>query len=185
MAALSRADMPDAERHDFYLYIDEFQNFITDSIATILSEARKYRLNLIIGHQYIGQLGTGGALGKGGDTKIRDAVFGNVGTMMVFRVGPEDAEFLEKEFAPVFNDYDLINIEKFHAYVKLLIDNAPSRPFSMKTPVLTKGDAKIASALKQLSRLKYGRAKELVEIEILERSALGGGSASQIIEKTL
>ena len=128
MAALSRADLSQAERKDFFLYIDEFQNFTTDSIAQILSEARKYGLGLVIAHQYIGQLS------KRGDTTIKDAVFGNVGTMVTFKVGSEDAEFLKKEFMPVFNEYDLINVEKYTAYVKLLIDNTTSRPFSMKTP---------------------------------------------------
>jgi hypothetical protein len=167
MAALGRADLPESERHDFYLYIDEFQNFITDSIATILSEARKYRLNLIIAHQYMGQL----VIGQ--DTKIRDAVLGNAGTMICFRIGIEDAEILAKEFAPVFNEYDLINTEKYTAYIKLLIDNTASRPFNMQTLPPVKGDPKVAQTIKEISRLKYGRPREVVEAEILERSQLG------------
>lgn len=127
MAAMGRADLPEDQRHDFYLYIDEFQNFITDSIATILSEARKYRLDLIIAHQYIGQLV------QNNDTKIRDAVLGNVGTTISFKVGVEDTEILTKEFAPVFNEYDLLNVEKYNAYIKLLIDNQASRAFNMQT----------------------------------------------------
>lgn len=165
MAALSRADMPSADRKDFFLYIDEFQNFTTDSICQILSEARKYGLGLVIAHQYIGQLT------KKGDTTIKDAVFGNVGTIAAFKVGSEDAEFLKKEFAPVFNEYDLINIEKYTAYVKLLIDNATSRPFSMKTFPLT-GEVRedMPGKLKHLSRLKYGQPRDKVEAEIMERA---------------
>jgi hypothetical protein len=175
MAALSRANIKAGERKDFYLYIDEFQNYITDSIGVILSEARKYRLNLTIAHQYIGQL-----VQKGGDTSIRDAVFGNVGTLVAFRAGVEDAEILSKEFAPVFNENDVMNVEQFTANIKMLIDNTSSRPFNMKTllpePI---GDAELAVKLKELSRLKYGRDRRIVAAEILERSRLGqlvGGS---------
>ncbi len=167
MAALSRADVPEEERNDFYLYIDEFQNFITDSISTILSEARKYKLNLIIAHQYMGQLS------PKGDTKIRDAVLGNAGTMMAFRIGIEDAQLLEKEFAPTFNAYDLVNVAKYTAYIKLLIDNTGSKPFNMRAYPPVKGNKELAAAIKQLSRLKYGRDKTIVEMEIMERSQLG------------
>jgi hypothetical protein len=167
MAALSRADIPEEERSDFYLYIDEFQNFITDSISTILSEARKYKLNLIIAHQYMGQLA------PKGDTKIRDAVLGNAGTMMAFRIGIEDAQILEKEFAPTFNAYDLVNVAKYTAYVKLLIENTGSKPFNMIAYPPKKGNKDLAAAIKQLSRLKYGRDKTIVEMEIMERSQLG------------
>ncbi len=168
MAALSRADVSSADRKDFYLYIDEFQNFTTDSICQILSEARKYGLGLVIAHQYIGQLT------KKNDTAIKDAVFGNVGTMVTFKIGSEDAEFLKKEFAPVFNEYDLINIEKYTAYVKLLIDNTTSRPFSMKTPWPLAGEERpdMPGKLKHLSRLKYGRERDKVEAEIMERTKL-------------
>ena len=167
MAALSRADVPEEERSDFYLYIDEFQNFITDSISTILSEARKYKLNLIIAHQYMGQLA------PKGDTKYRDAVLGNAGTMMAFRIGIEDAQILEKEFAPTFNAYDLVNVAKYTAYVKLLIENTGSKPFNMRAYPPKKGNKELAAAIKQLSRLKYGRDKTIVEMEIMERSQLG------------
>ncbi len=167
MAALSRADTPEEDRHDFYLYIDEFQNFITESISTILSEARKYKLNLIIAHQYMGQLS------PKGDTKIRDAVLGNAGTIATFRIGVEDAEILEKEFAPTFNAFDLVNVEKYTAYIKLLIDNTGSKPFNMHTYPPRKGNPELAAAIKQLSRLKYGRDRTIVEAEILERSQLG------------
>ena len=174
MAALSRADLPEAKRRDFYVYIDEFQNFVTDSIATILSEARKYRLDLIMAHQYIAQLV------HENNTKIRDAVFGNAGTMVCFRIGVEDAEVMGKELAPVFNEYDVINIERFNAYVKLMINGTASRPFNMQTlPPEPLGDAalELGAAIKQLSKLKYGRAREEVEAEILERSRLGQPAA--------
>ena len=168
MAALSRADLPQSERKDFFLYIDEFQNFTTDSICQILSEARKYGLGLVIAHQYIGQLA------KRGDNAIKEAVFGNVGTMVTFKVGSEDAEFLKKEFAPVFNEYDLINVEKFTAYVKLLIDNTTSRPFSMKTPWPLYGEVRddMPGILKHLSRTKYGQDRAKVEADILERTKI-------------
>lgn len=123
IASLSRADAPESERNDFYLYIDEFQNFTTNSIASILSEARKYRLNLIIAHQFIKQL----------EENIRDAVFGNVGSMAAFRVGAEDAEFLVEQFEPVFSENDLINIDNFQAHIKLLIGGQTSTPFTIRT----------------------------------------------------
>ncbi len=165
MAALARGDMPASDRKDFYLYIDEFQNFLTDSISAILSEARKYGLNLIIAHQFIGQLE-----GKGGDTVIRDAIFGNVGTMVAFRIGVEDAEFLAKEFAPVFSTYDLVNVEAFTCNIKMLIDNTASRPFNMK-PLMPQRPSKkdLPAMIRELSRYKFGRKRALVEAEILER----------------
>jgi len=163
--ALSRTDMPKEERNDFYLYIDEFQNFTTDSISIILSEARKYNLNLIMGHQYLGQLI------HNNDTSIKDAVFGNVGTWISFKIGSEDAEGMVKEYTPVFNEFDLINIEKYHAYVKLLIDNTTSRPFSMAVPRLPDGNPILAEKIKELSKLKYGRERSIVEAEIMKRSA--------------
>ncbi len=166
MAALSRTDISAEERKDFYLYIDEFQNFITDSISTILSEARKYGLDLTIAHQYIGQIS------QKGDTAIRDAVFGNVGSMVAFRIGTEDADFLGKEFAPVFTPFDLVNVEAYTANAKLLIDNTASRPFNMAMSAPPKGDSRLTAAIKQLSRLKYGRDREIVEAEIQERLRL-------------
>lgn len=183
MAALARADMPEEKRKDFYLYIDEFQNFITDSIATILAEARKYRLDLIIAHQYIGQLLAGGGVeGKQGSSKIKDAIFGNVGTIVCFRIGVDDAETMAKQFAPVLNEYDVMNIDKFHAYVRLLINNAPSKPFTIKTIKPEKGDPQIAEAVKQLSRLKFGRDRVLVNAEILKRTKLGEPPAETTTE---
>lgn len=167
MAALSRTDMKPEDRKDFYLYIDEFQNFTTNSICQILSEARKYALNLIIAHQYIGQLT------KNNNTEIKDAIFGNVGTMISFKVGSEDASFLVKDFSPVFNEYDLVNVEKGMACIKLLVDNSALRPFSLKGiwPVLGTNRPGMADKIKALSRLKYGQNSKLVEAEIRRRMA--------------
>jgi hypothetical protein len=159
MAALSRVDIPQEKRRDFNLYIDEFQNFTTESIATILSEARKYRLNLVVAHQFIAQL----------TEKIRDAVFGNVGSQIVFRVGADDAEFLVKQFEPVFSKNDLINIDNFNAYVKLLINGQTTRPFNIKTLPANKGIPALNPKLKELSRLLYGRDRQDVEADILKR----------------
>ncbi len=168
IAALSRTDMPKEARKDFYLYIDEFQNFTTDSISAILSEARKYNLNLIMAHQYIGQLV------RGQDTSIKDAVFGNVGTWVVFKIGSEDAQVIVKEFAPVFNEYDLINIDKYSAYLKLLIDNSAARAFSMHAPWPLPGFERpeFAKKIKALSRLKYGQDRNIIESEIMKRVKL-------------
>ncbi|MFZ4632416.1 MAG: type IV secretory system conjugative DNA transfer family protein [Patescibacteria group bacterium] len=168
MAALSRTDMPPENRKDFYLYIDEFQNFTTSSICQILSEARKYALDLVIAHQYIGQLS------KNNNNEIKEAVFGNVGTMISFKVGSEDAEFLVKEFAPAFNQYDLVNVDKGMACIKLLVDNSASRPFSLSTiwPLLGNKRPGMADKVRSLSRLKYGQNKRLVEAEINHRTQL-------------
>lgn len=164
MAALSRTDMPAEERKDFYLYIDEFQNFTTNSICQILSEARKYALCLNIAHQYIGQLS------KNQDTQIKDAVFGNVGTMVSFRVGSEDAEFLVKEFAPVFNEYDLVNVGR-GGFAKLLVDGQGTRPFSLQTVWPLMGDFKpgMSQNIRQLSRYKYGQERGIILREIANR----------------
>jgi hypothetical protein len=168
MAALSRTDMPAKERKDFYLYIDEFQNFTTTSICQILSEARKYALNLVIAHQYVGQLS------KNNNTEIKDAVFGNVGTMISFKIGTEDAEFLVKEFSPVFNEYDLINIDKGTAYLKLLVDNSSTRPFSIKTiwPLLGVPRETMSEKIRALSRLKFGQDRAIVEANIARRGVV-------------
>ncbi len=175
MAALARANMPEDERKDFYLYIDEFQNYVTDSIATILAEARKYKLNLIMAHQYIGQLV------NQQDTSIRDAVFGNAGTMIAFRVGVEDAETMAKQFAPVFAEYDVMNIEKYNAYIRLLIDNTAVRPFNMSTYPPVQGNYNLAEKIKELSRLKYGRSRREVTAEILANSKLGEATKESLI----
>jgi len=171
MAALKRQKMPKEERQDFYLYIDEFQNYVTESIESILSEARKYRLSLNIAHQYLGQLEEGGSNAKKKGADIKDAVFGNIGTMMCFKIGAQDAEHMAKEMAPVFSDQDLINIDKYKAVMKLSIDTEPSRPFSVVpvNPYLEEGDKEAAEAYKQLSRLKYGRDRDFVDREILRR----------------
>lgn len=172
MSAMGRVDTPEEERLDFYMYVDEFQNFVTESFASILSEARKYRLNLIVAHQYISQITKlgGGGKGKQEDTTIRDAVFGNVGSMMCFKIGANDAEYMAKEFAPVFGEQDLVNIANYQAYIKLNIDNATSRAFSMATAYdPDKGDVQAGEAFRQLSRLKFAREKDFVEREIFRR----------------
>src|SRR3989344_6119113 len=169
IAALRRQKMSKEERQDFFLYIDEFQNYVTDSIEVILSEARKYRLGLAMAHQYLAQLEADGKKGKG--VNLKDAVFGNVGTIMAYKIGAQDAEYMAKEMAPVFSDQDLINIDKYKAVMKLSIDTQPSKPFSIVplNPYLDKGDPEAAEAFKQLSRLKYGRDKEFVEREVFRR----------------
>lgn len=162
-AAMSRVDIPEEQRNDFYLYIDEFQNFMTDTIGIILSEARKYKLNLILAHQYIGQLV------KNNDTRIRDAIFGNVGTIISYRIGVEDAEVIAKQMAPVVSAYDLVNMPKYTCYIKLLIDNANPPAFNFMPILPEKGNLELAEAIKQLSRLKYGRDRKIVEEEISRR----------------
>lgn len=159
-AAFSRADTPEEERRDFYVYVDEFQNFTTDSFATILSEARKYRIGLNITNQYIAQL----------TEKVRDSVIGNAGTLIVYRIGAADAEFMVKEFPGVSID-DMANLDRFSTYGKLLIDGTPSKPFSMRgIKSLTPKDKQMAEAIRQLSRLKHGKDRKVVETEMLERT---------------
>jgi hypothetical protein len=160
MAAMRRASMKDEERKDFYLYIDEFQNFTTDSISTILSEARKYKLNLIMAHQFIPQL----------TEEIRDAVLGNVGSMAAFRVGAEDADFLEKQFEPGFSRSDLVNLDNFYLVLKMMLNNKVSTPFKMRIKPPSKGRPEIVDAIKKISKLKFGKPRVLVEEDILERS---------------
>lgn len=171
VAAMKRQQIADkSQRTPFFLYVDEFQNFITDSFESILSEARKYKLGLIIAHQYIDQL-----IKDGKDEKIKNAVFGNVGTMMNLKIGAKDAEYMAKEMGPVFTETDLINLEGFNACVKLNVNNIISRPFSMKTykwweeTPEDQPDTEVAEALVQLSRLKYGRDREFVSREIIRR----------------
>ncbi len=149
VASLSRTDIAQENRRDFYLYIDEFQNFTTDSISTILSEARKYRLNLIMAHQFLGQL-----IRAGNDTRIRDAVFGNVGSMAAFRIGPEDAEYLKKQFEPVISDRDLVNLANRMAYLRLLIKGVSSKPFDIKTLDIKPIDNQLKKSIIEYSRLK-------------------------------
>jgi hypothetical protein len=166
-AAMSRADVPEAQRRPFYLYVDEFQNFATPDFATILSEARKYKLNLIVANQFTSQM----------EDEVKNAVFGNVGTLMSFRTGVADANFLQHEFSPTFNEADLLNIERFHVYIKTIVNNEPVVPFSMDVTKDIKAERamfnpKLAEAVRQLSRLKFGRDVRLVEHEIAERSRL-------------
>ncbi len=163
MAAMRRAEIPENERKDFYLYIDEFQNFTTDSIATILSEARKYKLNLILAHQYIPQVAD----------EIKNAVMGNVGSMAIYRVGADDAEFLENKFAPYFSKEDFINIDNFNCIMRIMINGSVSTPFKVRATKPVEGNREIVSYLKELSRLKYGKNRQEVEKTILERSKLG------------
>lgn len=168
MAALRRQSQAKADRVDFFLYIDEFQNYVTDSIESILSEARKYRLGLNIAHQYIAQIDQGGA--KGG-VNLKDAVFGNVGTMVSYKISAQDAEVLAKEMMPAFNDSDLVNMDKYKAVMKLSIDTQPSKPFSLvpENPYIIPVDKEIGAAVKQISRLTHARSKKFVEKEIFAR----------------
>ncbi|MBN2197641.1 type IV secretion system DNA-binding domain-containing protein [Candidatus Wolfebacteria bacterium] len=157
LAAMSRVDTPAEKREDFYLYVDEFQNFSTESFANILSEARKYRLNLILAHQYIEQL----------NDKVRAAIFGNVGTIVCFRIGAEDAELLEKEFAPNFTANDLVNLAKYNIYIKLMIDGVASRPFSAETlePANPSHDP-FGDVIIENSRSRYSTPRNVVEEKI-------------------
>jgi len=160
LAAMSRVDMPEEERKDFYLYVDEFQNFATESFANILSEARKYRLNLIVAHQYIGQLV------NDKNTVVRDAIFGNVGTLICFRVGTDDAEFLEKEFDPTYLLNDLVNLTKYHIYLKLMINGVSSTPFSATTlPPIAEATASTNKVI-MVSRERYATERATVEEKI-------------------
>jgi len=159
MAALSRVDAAAPNLPPFYLYVDEFQNVTTDSIATILSEARKYKLSLNIAHQYIKQLGE----------NIKNAVFGNVGSMAVFRIGSEDADFLVKQFEPVFSARDIINLENRNAFLKMLVRGFPARPFSIETMAPRAGDRTVGEKVKEASRAKYGRPRAEIEAEMMAR----------------
>jgi CxxC-x17-CxxC domain-containing protein len=177
LAAMSRIDTPEKDRTDFYLYVDEFQNFATESFANILSEARKYRLNLIVGHQYIEQL----------DETVCAAIFGNVGTLMIFRVGSADATFLETEFDPYFTPGDLVNLAKYDVYMKLMIDGISSNPFSAKTlPPLDLIAASESNRQKviQVSRERYARPKDVVEDKITRWSMNGGDEEDVPPEET-
>ncbi len=159
MASLSRADAFGADFPPFYLYIDEFQNFTTDSISQILSEARKYKLSLNLAHQFISQL----------DEGIRDAVFGNVGSMLVYRVGQEDADFLAKQFEPTFSAQDITKIENYHSIVKMLAHGQPVSPFSMQGIYRENGDPQVVENLKKISSMKFGRPRHEIEEEIARK----------------
>src|SRR4030043_1004395 len=167
MAAMRRQDTPEDERRDFYLYVDEFQNFATPDFAVILSEARKYKLNLTVSNQFIGQV----------EEDVKNAIFGNVGTIVSFRVGVTDANYLQHEFTPVFSEDDLLNVDRYNAYVKTIVHNEPATPFSMD---ITKDMAKskerqnprVAEIIREMSRLKYGHDEKLIEAEITRRAKL-------------
>jgi hypothetical protein len=174
MAAMSRADIPEDQRKDFYLYVDEFQNFATDTFGEILSEARKYHLALIMAHQYIAQIW---GQWKDGKPSIKDAVFGNAGTIMSFKVGADDAEYMEKEYAPLLSQQDIIGIANFTAYCKLNIDNATTRAFDLKTIWDNNYEnKKIAGVIKEYSRKKYGRKKKYVDMEIEAKLGLSSST---------
>lgn len=159
IAALSRADAVGKELPPFYLHIDEFQNFITPSIATIFSEARKYKLSLTVAHQFIAQL----------TPEIKDSVFGNVGTLCAFRVGADDGEYLEKQLAPVFGAADMVRVDNYQAHLKLLVGGKPSQPFNIETLPFESGNMAHSTQLQEMSALRYGRPREDVEAEIAER----------------
>jgi hypothetical protein len=167
IAAMSRTNVPEDQRPDFYLYVDEFQNFATPDFAQILSEARKYHLNLTVANQFISQI----------EEDVKNAIFGNVGTICNYRVGVSDANYLQHEFSPTFSETDLLNIERYNIYLKTIVNNEPAPAFSvsleknmeiyekMKNP-------KLAEMIIQLSRLRYGRDASLVEAEISQRAKL-------------
>jgi hypothetical protein len=164
-AAMSRVNIPEEERKDFYLYVDEFQNFATPDFAVILSEARKYKLNLTVANQFVGQM----------EDEVKNAIFGNVGTIISFNIGVTDANFLQHWFSPTFGEDDLMNIERFHAYVKTIVKNEPVPPFSMDTTKdmdkqMKEYNPEISDMIKQLSRLKYGKDRKIIEAEIAERA---------------
>jgi CxxC-x17-CxxC domain-containing protein len=186
LSAMERVDIPEGERKDFYLYVDEFQNFATESFANILSEARKYRLNLVLAHQYIAQLGE----------VVRDAVMGNVGTMITFRVGAADADFLEKEFEPIFYANDLVNLAKYNIYLKLMIDGVATNPFSAVTlPPIDLGEKKVdVGRIIAASRQRYSASKESVEKNINQwsgylnpkaKSAITELANKEVVKKTI
>ncbi len=165
IAAMSRQDTPEPLRRDFYLYVDEFQNFATQDFAIIMSEARKYHLNLTVANQFISQM----------DEEVKNAVFGNVGSICSFRVGNQDAGFLSRMYSPEFGESDLLNLEMGHVYLKTMINGTPQRPFSLKVAAKERkmpGDPKLAEMIKRLSALKYGKPRAIVEADIMKRAKL-------------
>jgi hypothetical protein len=173
LSAMSRADVPEAERRDFYLYVDEFQNYATESFATILSEARKYRLCLTMAHQYVGQLES---------DIVRDAVFGNVGSMVSFQIGSDDAELLSKQFEELVLPNDLLSLPKYHAYTRLMVEGTASKPFSVSTlppPAPIAGGN--VERLREISRARYTKPKEEVQNNILAWAQ--GASEQRVKEK--
>lgn len=165
LAAMSRVDIPEETRRDFFLYVDEFQNFATEPFVNILSEARKYRLSLILAHQYITQM----------EDKVRDAVFGNVGTIICFRVGAEDAMYLQNEFAPEFKATDLVNLSKYNIYLKLMINGIAGRPFSAETlqPFRIPEESNRDKIIRE-SRKRYGTSRKIIEDKISRWSRISG-----------
>lgn len=159
ISAFSRADVPEEERRDFYLYIDEFHNVTTKTISGVLAEARKYKLNMIFSHQFIGQL----------DEETRKAIFGNVGSMLTFRTGPDDAKYLITQFGPTFDENDLVNFDNYNAGLRLLIRGETSKPFNIVSFPPTVGNSETARLIKKLSRAKYGRNRSQVEAELYQR----------------
>ena len=171
LAAMERVDMPEKDRKDFYLYVDEFQNFAVDSFAGILSEARKYRLCLTVAHQYIAQL----------SDEVREAVFGNVGTLISFRVGSPDAAFMETEFMPRFTPEDVINLPKYNIYLKLLIDGVTSQPFSAMTlPPIAQRTGSEEKVIR-VSRERYAVSREEISDKILKWSGMGDVSDEELL----
>jgi hypothetical protein len=166
--AMSRADTPEEKRRDFYLYVDEFQNFATDSFATILSEARKYRLNLTMANQYIGQM----------PDEVRNAVFGNVGSMLSFQVGFEDAAFLANQFSEEVTPNDIVSLPKYNCFCKLMIDGMPSKTFSLATlpPPKVEVVTKRSNTIVRLSRERYGQCRVIVEARIEKWMARSNGA---------
>src|SRR5690606_26517450 len=159
-AAMSRADIPEQDRRDFSLYVDEFQNFATESFESILSEARKYRLNLVLGNQFMTQL----------TEKIREAIIGNVGTVISGRIGVTDAELMVKKFSPTFDAEDLTKLPNYQAIASVMINNVPSAPFSMALlPPMARDNNQLADAMKRLSATKYGVGRVAIEKEIFGR----------------
>jgi hypothetical protein len=169
LAAMERVDVPENERKDFFLYVDEFQNFATPSFANILSEARKYRLSLIMGHQYVAQL----------DEVVADAVFGNVGTMVAFRVGGADSEELVKEFTPTFLEEDLVNLPKYEVILKLMIDGVASHPFTALTMPPIGQPTGSAEKVIKVSRERYAKKRDVIEEKILRWSGMGGETGEE------
>ncbi len=169
-AAMGRANIPEEQRQDFTLYVDEFQNFATDSFETILSEARKYRLNLILANQFMTQL----------TDKIREAIIGNVGTIISGRIGTTDAELMEKKFAPTFEAEDLTRLPNFETVASVMINNVPSAPFSMALiPPLGQANPQLANALKRLSAAKYGQPRAEAERAIFARLRAGDAAREE------
>ncbi|MBM3301140.1 MAG: type IV secretory system conjugative DNA transfer family protein, partial [Deltaproteobacteria bacterium] len=182
LEAMSRADISEKDRRDFFLYVDEFQNFATESFATILSEARKYRLSLTMANQYVAQLLIGDK-----STKLQDAVFGNVGTIVSFQIGADDAEPMSKQFEEMVVEKDILSLPKYHAYMRLMIDGIPSKPFSVSTlpPPVLPHDTKRIEIIRRLSRERYSEKRSVVEEKIKRwaESAKEGKVTAKSVEK--